>query len=297
MRSFFKILLILSAVALVAGGLLYFAMTRLGPPQTMADDNVHVSQVEAAVKNILASPDIDTPNRYFFKASHLIGFLDENELLSLEESDELKAMMVERYAPLLANWCFDRFNAPTWYGEDLAQMNKSISMVKGVRDSDGAAVLQETMEAEGRIAQVKEILDNYKAARQLTRIKSYESMDRSMSQIQKSRSYKADPYLSKNIDLMRELDSVPRRLHDAHWNHLVGRVDHMKNYQWMHSMENVDSLVKRYSDALDEYDESARRIYGYHNSVSELRRQLRDYRKEAHDYYYPPERPSIFSIF
>ena len=298
MRTFIKVVLILAAVVLVVGGSFYFAMTRLGPPHPVENVNEHVRQAKKAIANILSSPDMDMPNRYFFKANHLVAFLDDNHLLSAEESDQLKAEMVDRYATLLAKWSLERFGAPTWYGEDLTKMRKSITMVKAVKQSDGKQVLSNS-EASGQIEQVVDILDDYRAARSLTRVGKYESVRSSERLIEKASTYKNAPYLSNNVDLRRELDSVPRRLHNAHLRYLEGRVEHMKHYRWMDSMENVDKLYNQYSDEITEYDAVAQNVYGYHNNVAGLRRQLDDYHKEADDYYNPPQSSggNLFDVF
>ena len=50
MRAFLKIVLILAAVALVAGGSFYFAETRLGPPRSIEKGNAHLDHLEKCLK-------------------------------------------------------------------------------------------------------------------------------------------------------------------------------------------------------------------------------------------------------
>ena len=293
MRALLKILLILAAVALVAGSMFYFAKTRLDPPRFSMGQGQHVMQVGRNIKTMSHQRMQDNVDAQLFKTRHLIGFLDDNRLLTSAQSDSLKAAMLSTYTPAFVEWCDHCFRAPTWYDEELKQMRRQIGYVKGVLDSRGKRMLSSGTKDRSMLDRVTDVVARYDTACQITRSHDFVSMDNSRRKMEKVKRYKTDRYLRNNVQLMHNLDSMGIWLENGHYQHLEARVGHMDQYRWMDEDE-FDTLYEKVEGEIDEYDEYAAVVYGRTHSVSTLRRELREHAEEAKDYY---NRQSFFDNF
>ena len=293
MRALLKITLILAAVALVAGSMFYFAKTRLDPPRFSMGEGDFAALVGRNIKTMSHQRIQDNVDAQLFKTRHLIGFLDDNRLLTTTQSDSLKAVMLSTYTPAFVDWCDHCFHAPTWYDEELKQMRRQIGYVKGVLDSRGKRMLSPGTKDRLMLDRVSGVVERYDTACQIARNQDFVSLDNSRRKMEKVSRYKTDRYLRNNVRLMHDLDSMGIWLEDSHYQHLEARVEHMGQYRWMEEDE-FDALYQKVEGEIDEYDEHAAVLYGRTHNVSGLRRELEEHAEDAKDYY---NRQSFFDNF
>ena len=296
MRALLKIVLILASVALAAGGTFYFAETRLGPPRAVEKANAHLDFLEKSMEGIVPTLDIDSLNRLFFRIHHQIGFLDDDSLLACEDSDRLKVELVKRYGEVFTNWCMERFHGSEWEKKQLVMMKNRSDVLKNVKRSDGVLAADADALLLSQIDSVLAVIKRHDAAKKLLSGKlSFVSMSHSQRMMDNVNAYRHHDLLKNDEELMEGLKALPEKMELLHYEYLCDRVDHMKEYPWMKSMENVEKLYDKYLNELNEYEERAYRVYGRSHGVGGLRKQLEAYRKEAEEHWEPetaPERPS-----
>ncbi len=282
MRGTLKVCLVLLAIALATGTMLFYAKTRLDPPRAMAESRAHVDQVRNSIERIGQAYGVEKIRERFFACRHLIAFLDDNRLLTTEESDTLKAQMISRYIPVFADWCQRCFQAPTWYADDLRQMRSEIKSVRSVRRSDKSSIVPKGSRRGERLDSVAAILDRYDSARNLVRKGSgvaYESLEKSEDRISRAKAYQRDPILRNNVALVNALDSVPYWLEQAHYDQLEKWVANMANCTYMEE-EEYEEQHNRVMGRLDDYEENAYATYGRSHSVRSLRSRMENYKDE-----------------
>ena len=294
MRTFFKIFLLAAAIGLMTVLLVSFAKTRLDPPRTVKIDNPHEDYARTLVKAIGPTVGSDALNRRFFRARHLIGFLDDNHLLSAEQSDVLKEQMMERYTPAYSDWCMRCFKAPTWYAEELKQMKRDIALMRKVTKADGTSIADSDRDMSQRLDDIIQIVARHDSAQKLVRIcreMEFDNFDWMSSRIEKGKRFQKDAFLRNNVKLRQQLDSVPVWLEMAHFKKLEFWVHHMKDCMYMDE-EEYDEQHQRVADRLDDYEDRAYSVYGRTHSVSALRRILKEYHEE-----YDSEHHSVLKSF
>ena len=282
MRGLLKVCLVLLAIALATGTMLYYAKTRLDPPRAVVETRVHADHVRSSIELIGQAYGVDKLRERFFTCNHLIGFLDDNNLLSIEESDSLKSQMVGKYIPAYADWCLRCFQAPTWYADDLRKMNSDIKRIRGIRRADKTAIAPKGSRQGERIDSVAAILNRYESAKSLVRRgegMTYESITDSEKRIHRAKAYRRDPYLKNNVTLVNALDSVPYWLEKAHYAQLEKWVDNMANCTYMDE-EEYDQQHNRVMERIDNYEESAYGVYGRSHSVKPLRSRMENLRDD-----------------
>lgn len=273
MKTTLKVILLLLAVVAVAGSLLFFAKSRLDPPRVVAHDGEQANQVRRLIKEVKQGLDSDTLSQRWFAAHHLIGFLNDNQLLRTGESDTLQTQLMERYVPAFVRKCELKFGWSVWEDDDLKQMRKRINLLQHIEDSEGRSVVERQPSLNGQLDRVVNVLDKYKEACELVDRQSFKSLADSRKSIREARQYQADTYLSKNSHLMNELDSVPTRLQKAHYRYLERCVAALGNpgTDWEAFQERYDGVGREVSLFAD----SARAVYGHYMSVSDLRSDMR----------------------
>ena len=282
MRGFLKVTLVLVAIALVTGSMLFYAKTRLDPPRPVAETHVHADHVRKSIESIAQAYGPDKLRAKLFACRHLIGFLDDNGLLSTEESDTLKYQMLDKYIPAFSDWCLRCFQAPTWYSDDLRQMRRDIKSIRNIRRSDKSRIAPEGSPQSERLDTIAAVLNRYDAARGMVSKggdMKFESLNDSEKRINRAKAYRHDFYLKNNVSLVNSLDSVPYWLEKAHYTQLVKWVDNMANCTYMEEDE-YDEQHNRVLARIDNYEENAYAVYGHSHNVRSLRTQMERFRDD-----------------
>lgn len=279
MKTTLKVTLLLLAIVAVAGSLLYFAKSRLDPPRAVGTEGEQAARVRRLISEVRQGLDSDTLSQRWFKAHHLIGFLNDNGLLRTGESDTLQMELMERYVPAFVRKCDLKFGWSVWDDDELAQMRKRIRLLRGIEDSRQRSIVDRQPALNGQLDHVEGVLNRYREARALIADRSFKSLADSRTRIREARTYQADAYLGKNNDLMHELDSVPSRLQKAHYRYLERAVAALANpgTSWEAFQERYDGVGREVSLFAD----SARAVYGHYMGVSELRSDMRGHYHDA----------------
>ncbi len=279
MKTSLKVILLFVAIVAVVGSLLFFAKSRLDPPQAAELDGEQAAQVRLVIGEIRQGLSTDILNQRWFEARHLIGFLDDNQLLRPGESDTLKTMLMEKYVPAFVRKCEMQFNLSVWDDGDLNKMRSRIKLLRKEADSKGHSVIGLRPSLSGQLDRIGGVLGKYDQARDLVGRSEYSSLSKSKERIRMAQQLKADTYLRNNSSLRSELDSVPIRLVKSHYDYLQRSVEALANpgTSWEAFQERYDAVGREVSLFAD----SARSVYGHYISVSDLRSEMRGYYHDA----------------
>ncbi|MBO4659064.1 MAG: hypothetical protein J5637_05530 [Prevotella sp.] len=279
MKTSLKVILLLVAVVAVVGSLLFFAKLRLDPPRAITREGTQAEQVRQLIKEVRQGLDSDTLNQRWFAAHHLIGFLDDNQLLRPGESDTLKMQLMEHYVPAFARKCELKFGWSVWEEKDMDKMRQRIKLLQQLENSKGQPVVRLRPSLNGQLDRIEGVLDKYDRACALAEGSEYKSLADSRQRIREARQYQTDTYLRKNTHLMHELDSVAVRLQRSHYHYLERSVEALANYG-----TNWEDFERRYDGVEREinlFADSSRAVYGRYFGVADLKSDIRGYYRRA----------------
>ena len=279
MKTSLKVILLLIAVVAVVGSLLFFAKLRLDPPRAISREGTQAGQVQQLIKGVRQGLDSDTLNQRWFAVHHLIGFLDDNQLLRTGESDTLKIQLMEHYVPAFARKCELKFGWSVWEEKELSQMRKRIKLLRKQENSKGQNIIALQPSLNGQLDRIEGVLNRYDRACALADGYGYKSLADSRQRIREAREYQADTYLRKNTHLMHELDSVAVRLQRSHYRYLERSVEALANYG-----TNWEDFERRYDDVEREvnlFADSSRAVYGRYLGVADLKSDMRHHYRQA----------------
>ena len=279
MKTSLKVILLLLAVVAVVGSLLFFAKSKLDPPRAFSHEGEQASRVRQLISGVRQGLDADTLDQRWFAANHLIGFLDDNQLLRPGESDTLKMMLMEQYVPAFVRKCELKFGWSIWEDSDLKRMRQRIGLLRRQQNSKGKPVVGLVTSLGGQLDRIEGVLDRYDRACLLAEGSGYKSLADSRQRIREARQYQADPYLRKNTRLMHELDSVAVRLQRSHYSYLERSVASLANCgtNWEAFQDRYDGVGREISLFAD----SSRAGYGRYHGVADLRSDMRRYYRQA----------------
>lgn len=299
MRTFLKIALLLAAVFLVAGSLLYFAKTRLEPPTPLEEGNLHEKRAWAYVESIEGLTNPTTLNKRFFAARQLVGFLGENQLVSTEVADQLTVGMAERYVLAYADHCVQRLASSDWDDQDIKEVAKQVAAVRDLKTADGKAAINKASRTTGRkFDDIEDMVCIYDSAIVLAKGGRYTGWQNAKKRMKRADRFARNPFLSHNHYLVERLDSFKMRVEKSHYNHLVDIVDELKAYT-SKNKEEFDSIYGIFDRELAHYADSAAIVYGNRTeNVTPLKLSAEQCKAWAWSYYsvYQPAKDAFDDV-
>ena len=286
MKQPIKILILVVAILLAVGGVLYFMHTILAPPMP-ENRNQFVATLEADTIVI----NRDDREKGFAKFKDELFLFQKEEVISSSEYDKAYEQMISTYTPLFLNWCFERFSASEWYPNDHKFMLSRISMLQSADYSNGKPIIERGSSPYLRMDHIKTIIQNYKDAWAATRVKGFTNLKDANERIQKAKSYKNKDYLSNCTSLMQAINNVSSKLENAHYSYLKGQVERLWNYSNYSDLDSYDKLVDEVDAKLDEYKNNAQKTYGKSRDVEPLKTQGGKIYERAYIYFNNRNKP------
>jgi hypothetical protein len=301
MKAALKIILLLLVIAVVAGSMLYYAMTRLEPPMPIDAGNPHANKAWAYVESVGESRNKTTLNQRFFSTRQLVGFLADNHLVDDEEADRMRVALMEHYTPTYANYCLDHLANNSWKDADIKEFAKQMNVAKGVLTSDGKPALNQTSGAAERLEELNLVVATYDSAVVLAKGKIYQSWPNTKRRMARAKRFLNNKYLSGNQQLVEDLDSFRIRVMTAHYDFLERQVERFDNLNLDYTDQaTYDSLYHNIKHKLDIFSDSAAYVYGHRpESVGQLKTKLQNNKTNATIYYETvlPAKQAVNDIF
>ena len=129
------------------------------------------------------------------------------------------------------------------------------------------------------------ILEKYDAAWELSKSTSFTSLKESERIIGQAKSYSNMKPLSNCTALVKQLLVLREKLEYSHYRRISNMVKELENYRYYTKSEFMNKQVPKVSNAIKEYKEGAKRVYGNSHSVQQLEKDAANAYNNAEDYY------------
>ncbi len=276
MNTFGKILVIILAVLVATGAVLYFVKTMLDPPARVTVDNGYAALIDEAISEYSESRQHSYESGYRPVYDRIERFHTEGKLTG-SEYDRTRSDAAAIYAPRLAQDCYRRLMME-WNDSDMDEMENRIYRLFNQRlYSSGAPVIDNDPESSRSLNEITDILKLSREARNMCTSPTFISLDNSRAGMIKVRSYLSNRYLKNNTSLIEAIDEYGALLGRQHYLELSNRTDALAAYAAM-SYDEFNNQYEETMAAISEYDNNAATVYGTAIDTTPLRARLNRYR-------------------
>lgn len=285
-----KIALLCVAVLLTLGMVMFFYKTKVAPPEApkTADQykNALAKDIEIAA-NAKSETTADSIYRVIIEAT---TFMRKDKLLSDADNDETLKKLTEKYVPQFVAQSNAKFGRSSWSDADLNFMRGRCGELVSLKKADGSAVLSNSDRSD--LDKITGVLDLYSRAVAAASAGGYSGLGDARAKIAAAKQFVGQSPINNNQALVANLNGVAGRLEQAHYAHVSGMVEKMRNWSSFSSEEAFDSYARQVLAAIDEYKNNASSVYGRASDVGSLSARYNQYYNSANfdsygdDYYY-----------
>lgn len=284
MKKSVKILLLVVAVIIAIGGVLFFIKTMVSPPQDLKFKNQYESALNQKIDEF-KKVDSNNLEREFAKLTDLAHRFKAESNIDDKIFDKEYTEIIGVYSPKFAQYCFGQFQKSVWDESEHKWMEVRIAQLRKLTVEDGSRKIMDNYEeSNGRFSIIIKTIGKYREAKALSNKVGYSGLGEARSRIIKANQYKQDDYLKNNAALMKALNSLPSRLEASHYAALRAKVNTLANY-YNYSADRYDALSDNVVAALKEYKQNAQSVYGESRSLANLEADASRYYNAAVEYY------------
>lgn len=279
-----KILLLVVAVIVAIGGVLFYMKTIVSPPQQLSFKNQYEIQLKKDIEDFRKVGQ-DSLERTFAMLADKSRRFKAESVIDEKAFDQNYAEIIGVYSPKLAQYCFGQFSKSVWDDGDLKWMEGRIAQLRDLTVENGSKkIMSDFSEADGKFTIILKTIGKYREAKALSNRTDFSGLDEARARINKANQYKQDDYLKNNASLVKALNNLPSRLEASHYATLRSKVNQLANY-YNYSADSYDTMSDRVVAALKEYKQNARSVYGEARSLDGLESDASRYYSAAVEYY------------
>ncbi len=279
-----KIILLIVAIILAIGGVLFYMKTIVSPPQDLKFKNQYVQKLTEETET-LRKCDQPTLEHDFLRLTDLSHRFKSESLIDDKTFDSHYSEIIGVYSPKFAQYCFGQFQKSVWDANDLKWMEGRISQLRNLTVEDGSRrIMDSYSETDGKFSIIIKTIGKYREASALANRTRYSGLADARAKIQQANQFKQDDYLRNNASLMKALNSLPDRLEASHYASLSAQVRNLASY-YNYSADSYDSMSDNVVAALKEYKQNARSVYGESRSLDGLEAEASRYYNQAVEYF------------
>mgnify|MGYP000011301547 FL=1 len=282
MKVTIKIIILIVAIALAIGGVMFYAKTQVAPPMATKAVNQYAKQIDNCC-NAMANADLAGMDSIMTDAQSKIRIYATEGKVEDEAANAAIDKLLAIYAPAFLDNAFGKFRQSVWHTDDHSHMLAVVAKLRGIKHIDHSSALKRS--TADSLALIVNIIGNYKQACAVSRASGFRGIAAARSTIDRARQLANDPYLSNCTNLMNALNGVRPRIAAAHYNYAAGMVEKLANYRFVTQQYYENSLVPTVERAVNQYDEQAKALYGSKRSTDNLWNRARYYYDEATNYY------------
>lgn len=287
-----KIAILIFAITIATGAVLYFIKTIVAPPTDIEVRNLHIASIETDISNFTDNMSPSYNDSLYTLIADKINVFHADGFLNGSEKDEKLKEFILAYTHIFKSRCITRFNSRGWDDADFPQWRKRVKELLGVKLSDGQKVI--TGSYKNDLNNIVGIMDEYKNAKAIASISTYSSVETARSNISSADNYASRTYLDHS-KLVSSLRNVKVKIGNSHYRQLTSRVNSLSGYRGMTENE-FESLSSQIHSEIREYEDN-KRIYGSaaktQDEISVLKSDAAEYVSAAHDYYESLITPSV----
>lgn len=261
MKTSIKILLLIVAVALAVGGVLYYMKTVVSPPQRLDYDNQFVAELDS-IADSSESMTFGQLDEAYNPTLDLINRFCADNVLEPEASDKPMTKFMNNYAKSLSAEAHKLFGNSYWDHDRVVWFDRRIDSVSKYNLSDNITHAVNDKEVLKDFAQLQNIITKYYDARNIVRNVGYRGIAQSRNDIEKAEEYKQDIDLMPNHELVNGLENVRQSRARAHANYLTSRAYVLSNIYTFDSKSAYDSASSALLDEVIQYEQQGPSLYG-----------------------------------
>ena len=282
MKQPIKITILVVAMLLAVCGVLFYMHRITQPPKPGK-----VNQFAAALMaDTVVITNEETLERGYARFNDELTLFQGEKFISTDEYDKGKEQLYVAYAPKFVNWCFEKFRESEWNTKDHQFMLNRISTLQSATYSGGhRSIIEPGSAPSNKMNEVKSIIQDYKDAWAATKVGAFVSLTDSRNKISRADTFKSHAYISNCNSLMQALSGVSSKLEAAHYAYLTSQVAHLARYRNYSDLASYDVFVDNVNALINEYEESAKDVYGKSRSTKALIDQGGEYYSQAYEYF------------
>lgn len=261
MKTSIKILLLIVAVALAVGGVLYYMKTVVSPPQRLDYDNQFVAELDS-IADCSGSMTFGQLDEAYNPTLDLINRFRADNVLEPESSDKPLTKFLTNYAKSLSAEAHKLFGNSYWDHDRVVWFDRRIDSVSKYNLSDNITHAVNDKEVLKDFAQLQNIITKYYDARNIVRNVGYRGIAQSRNDIEKAQEYKQDIDLMPNRELVSGLENVRQSRARAHANYLTSRAYVLSNIYMFDSKSAYDNASSALLDEVIQYEQQGPSLYG-----------------------------------
>ena len=283
-----KILMLVAAIVAAVLAVLYYARTITEPPLQTKFPNAHLASLRTDMERLEKHPSMEVADSVFNVTLHAARYFNREGLISMKESDDVIAKLTKLYAPFFITAAKVHFNNSTWSTDKNKELRRRAKLLNGLRtQEDHKPILDVNENIRKDVDSVAIVIDAYDKAVQLCKDSSFYSLKSAKERVSNARSYANMHRLKKCTSLLNQLFELPKRIEKSHYKHVVSKVEAMKDYRKYEEYYYRNNIAVEASNAIEEYENNANKIYGTQTSLEYLKKIYDDYWKEAMSKYHP----------
>lgn len=267
MKTSIKILLLIVAVALAVGGVLYYMKTVVSPPQRLDYDNQFVAELDS-IADSSGAMTFDQLEESYNPTLDLINRFRADNVLEPEASDKPLTKFLTNYAKSLSAEAHKLFGNSYWDHDRVVWFDRRIDSVSKYNLSDNITQAVDDKEVLKDFAQLQDIITKYYDARNIVRNVGYRGLAQARADIEKAETYKEDIDLMPNRELVSGLENVRQSRARAHANYLTSRAYVLSNIYTFDSKSAYDNASSALLDEVIQYEQQGPSLYGSHYSAA-----------------------------
>ena len=267
MNKSIKITLLILAIVLAVGGVMWFLKTVVSPPGKMSFKTNHDAiAVNEAIDNFeLTAKSGDAYGEYYAIMDLLRRTHSEGKITDAEY-DAALTKFINLYTPFFASYAMGTFSNSEWPDTVLTYIDKRIDALRNVSTTTGVGLVAQN-DANSELTHFRQVVKNYRDAQKHSRHTSFSSVDNARSTLAKAREYSSDPFLSNNAALTKALGDMPSKINSSHMTSLRNKLSAAKSYVYSNDFY---TYLSKFNEALKEYNNNAMNLYGTVTSTSKL---------------------------
>lgn len=284
MNKTIKILLLVVAILLSIGGIMYYYKTVVEPPRNLKFSNQYVAEIKRDIALLDDQTNGKKNDSLYVSIFDEITHFSKEDCIDKNERDVLMDDFTSSYIPKFINACHSKFESSVWNTSDHDEMLSRIKELRSLTVNGGA---QKVIQGEysNSMDEIERIIDQYNTALSIASRTEYRGSSSAKSIIAEASRYASMKYLSNCYSLVTNLEILPKKLEASHFGYLSNRVYRQLYYWEIYSKDDYETLSNKVYEEINEYDSNASEIYGSRQSVAGLKGDAGKYYNEAMKYY------------
>ena len=268
-RNIIKSILIVVAIILAIGSILYYKNTVIDPPKQFVFENPHNKALCKEIK-LLTSDSLET------QYADILYLINRDGIEKLVGKDTLDLRIEDaliKYIPLFISKCNSSFAASVWNTPEWSHnfMKNRIYQLKHFEKSTGNLVVEPNSNYIKQLDDVLKVIDNYDNAWQLAYSTNYKNLETTKNRVRQAGVYLNDDRLKNCVALVQTLNEVPSAIQASHLAYLKRSsklyCGGIKGYNtYLSALKNI------LNNTIPEYVS----YYGNSNEINEIKRDLID---------------------